>query len=620
MKNANSYTSNKVSRTKRLPYALLAGFTAGFMFFFFGVLDIFAGNRRELLFAFGDFGAYIALIALAAMLAIALIIFILPKKASDIVFSVVVWLCVMGYIQATFLNGAGSLSGDTSQSVDVGFAIIDGAVWVITGVLSVIGALQMNKKEIIRTVFTVILIMLCVMQITGCAMEANDIFSSPFEYIATTEKTDEASTQTNTSAVSSSAASTSAEQTEATSTSDESTPGEPNINTPDLSKTYLTTEGLTEVSNGKNVIVFIIDRFDVSYYEDIMDTTPDFFDKLRGFTYFSDNVSLYSRTYPGVTSMITGVDNDFSGKASDYFNTAYTSSGFLKDLKANNYKVKLYTAGYYAYTNGAPLYGIADNLSIATDYTVTHTAALVGNMIALSAYRYMPTALKPMINISTSSFTGLVEYNGDAPLYELNDPEVYSAISENGLSFDDSENSYILIHLNGCHDPYIMDADGNAVEKSSVLEQLRGCFNLIYNYIGELKRLGVYDDSTIIITGDHPRARDDAAIPSQPRLTALFAKPSGASDEPLKHSTAQVSQANLIPTIVKSAGIETATDYGLSYFDITPEMSVKRYHKFELYVKGKDDLIVTFEVEGDGTDFDNWTIVSEDPVGLIYRQ
>ena len=573
---------------KRLPRALLAGFCAGLTFFLFGILDIFAGNREELLFSFSDFGAYIILIALGVSLALAAVVAFLPDVPSNVAFGVIVWLCLMGYIQALFLNGAGVLNGDTGQSVDVGFAIIDGAIWLAVGALCIFGAIKMKKKSIIKTAASILLIVLIAMQATGCVMQANEITRSPFE--------------------------TATSHTEQT----EPAPGNDTPARADVEKAYLTREGLTEVSSGKNIIIFIVDRFDVTYCDDIFAKETDFFDGLDGFTYFDDNVSLYSRTYPGVTTIVTGVDNDFSGTASEYFEKAYKTSDFLRDLKANNYKIKLYTANYYAYRDGTPLYGIADNLSVATDYTVKNTTALVGNLLALSAYKYLPTALKSTVNISTASFTGVIDYNGDAPLYELDDSSVYEEIHENGLSLDDSENSYILIHLSGCHDPYIMDADGNRVEKSSAEEQLRGDFKLIREYIAELKRLGVYDSSTIIITGDHPRARDDTEIPSQPRLTALLVKTAGSTGA-FRHSAAQVSQANLIPTLVKSAGIETEKDYGRTYFDISIFENPERYHKFELYVKGEDDRIVTFKVAGYGRDFFNWELVSSEPVESIYK-
>ena len=89
-------------------------------------------------------------------------------------------------------------------------------------------------------------------------------------------------------------------------------------------------------------------------------------------------------------------------------------------------------------------------------------------------------------------------------------------------------------------------------------------------------------------------------------MTSLFVKPEGASGA-LKYSTAQVSQGNLIPTLIKSAGIKTDVDYGLSYFEVPEGEDRVRYHKFELTVK-PDSEIVTFKITGDGNDFNNWEI------------
>ena len=141
---------------------------------------------------------------------------------------------------------------------------------------------------------------------------------------------------------------------------------------------------------------------------------------------------------------------------------------------------------------------------------------------------------------------------------------------------------------------------------------------MIFAYLDEMRRLGVYEDSTIIITGDHPSARDDGEIPTQPRLTSLFVKPAGRSEEPLEYSHAQVSQENLIATIVKSAGIRTTHDYGKSYFDIGEDETPTRHHKFELYDDG-DTRIVDFAVTGKGSDFSNWKIVSDVNIGSLYN-
>ena len=202
--------------------------------------------------------------------------------------------------------------------------------------------------------------------------------------------------------------------------------------------------------------------------------------------------------------------------------------------------------------------------------------------------------------------------DGSDALYEINDPIVCGQILKNGLAFDGDENSYIFLHFNGCHTPSNMDADAKPLDierkdMAGSVEQLRGCMKTIFFYLDEMKRLGVYDDSTIIITGDHPRARNDTLEPSQPRLTALFVKPAGSTGK-LAYSKAQVSEENLIPTIVKSAGISTEHDYGLSYFDVPENENRVRYHRFEL--SGKPNKLVIYKVTGSGEDFNNWELES----------
>lgn len=665
---------NKKEIKSRLPFALLAGFTFSFMFFFFGVLEIYAANRDEFMFSVSDFIWPITGIAFAVAAVLSALILFLPKTASKIVFGLVVWVTFMGYIQVLLLNGSGSLMGDTGQKQSTALIVIDTVIWAVTGIAIIAGTMMMESKEWLKRVYLIGIIVIFVMQAAGCVSQIGNIKgdrtdktsdtqteavttaevttaevttaevttseATEAEAVVTTEEVTEAEVEITTEEVTEAeaeitaaeAAKTEAEVTTAEVTTEEITKTAKEETTAavtekettketsaesssvkDDKNAYLTVKGLDKVSKGKNVVVFIIDRFDVSFFQDITKKEPDYFDKLDGFTYFSDNISLYSRTWPAVTGMITGIENDFSLKRSEYFSKAYTESQFLKDLKANNYKIKLYTNKYYAYSEGTPLVDVADNISVAKNYKITDTGALVKKLFKLSAYRYSPNVLKGSINISSASFsTGVVEMEGGSPLYEINDPIICGQILTNGLSFDGDGNSYIFLHLNGCHTPSNMDADANPLEverkdMAGSVEQLRGCMKMIFFYLDEMKRLGVYDDSTIIITGDHPRARNDMIEPTQPRLTALFVKPAGSKGK-LAYSKAQVSQENLIPTIVKSAGIKTDCNYGLSYFEINENEDRVRYHRFEM--SGKPNKIVIYKVTGSGTDFNNWELDS----------
>ena len=586
-------------KQKILP-ASLCGAAVGFTWLFFGAVEVFAGNRKEMLFSFSDFGWQLALIALAVSLAITLVLLLVNGTAYRVLFGIFFWIALMGYIQAIFLNvGMGSLAGDdVGTKVKPWFLILDTALWIIAAVLCVIGAIKMKKFDMIKTVSVVLLIMIVGMQAVGCVSSIPKITDTQ------TGKTEAPQTTENPQTTETSAPPVTTEK-----------PKEPEKPEENI-KQYLTEAGINKVSKGKNIVVFVVDRFDISFYQEMKGKDPKFFDKLTGFTYFKDNISLYSRTYPGLATMITGVDYEYGCSPEKWFETAYGTSPFLSDLQKNGYRIKLYTGDYYGYRDARAMNGRVYNVSGVSKYEVTDRAALVGNMAQLSVYRSLPTVLKSTLSVSTSSFDSVISYGGEAPAYKVDDPRAYELLS-GGLTVDDSEKSYTLIHLNGCHQPYNMDENGNRVEDGSFEGAMRGCFGMIYSYIDEMRRLGVYENSTIVITGDHPSARDDGEIPTQPRLTALFVKPAGACDEPLAYSSAQVCQANLIPTLVKSAGIETDVDYGRTYFEIAKGENVTRHHKFELYDKG-DTRIVDFAVTGMGKDFSNWEIVSDVNIGSLY--
>ena len=95
----------------------------------------------------------------------------------------------------------------------------------------------------------------------------------------------------------------------------------------------LTYENMGRLSKGKNVVFFLVDRFDAKYYAQKLEQDSDFFDGLDGFTYFNDYTSLYCRTYPGVASILTGKDHDYFVSKNTAFNNFFGDGGKLGVLK-----------------------------------------------------------------------------------------------------------------------------------------------------------------------------------------------------------------------------------------------------------------------------------------------
>ena len=562
----------ELSSGQRFWLSLLAAAALPFTVAVFGAGEIYLNNSDEFLFVLSDFWFVSVMLGLMVFAALAVILWRLHGRAFCVLSSLLIWLALMTYVQGNFLNfGLTSLGADElAESAGLGLVMIDLLIWLISGVGIVCLSLLAKDKQTLGLLATVVLVMIFAVQTIN--------FSIAFL----------------------------------------------NSDEPEKSEKVLTTENIFEVSAKKNVIVFLLDRFDVYYYRQTLKQTPDFFEKLDGFTFYDNNISLYSRTYPSVTYMLTGVENSFEGTREEYFEDAYADSVFFGDLRANDYKINLYTSPYYAYDDAVVFGDTVDNVSRYDDYVINGRLALTGKMLALSLYRYLPLGVKGILRVSSSDFDQYVSFDTENNFekYTMNDAETYRLFRENGLSVQNEKNTFTFLHLNGCHSPYTMDENGHPIESnnyaSAAVPALKGCFGLIYDYIEELKSLGLYDDATIIITGDHARSMDDTVDVEGARVTALFVKESGSHGTPLARSSAPVCQENLRAEIIKSAGIETKVDYGRAFSQIGEGEEIVRKYYFEKSNGDKDEL-VKYRVVGDANDFSNWTLYEKEIIGEIYK-
>ena len=348
----------------------------------------------------------------------------------------------------------------------------------------------------------------------------------------------------------------------------------------------LTFENLDVLGSQHNVVVFVIDRFDWEYYDRARIAAPEIFYNLDngGFTYFKDSISLYPRTFPSVAYMITGVENDFSMNRADYFNAAYGGSEFMRALYNAGYDINLYTDDLYGYINAAPMANYAQNAKLDED--------------------------------------GLDVYSTDMK-------QIYSHLTDGDMTVGEGENSYKLIHLLGTHLPLSYDENFEPIPEDDGRRRnstigLKVSFAIINRYIDEMKRLGVYDNATIIITGDHPSIGSDKEVPLRwAHVTPLFVKPSTRSGGELVVSEAPVSHADMFSTILKSEGFSDYGAFGESVFDI-PETDLReRLYYFQRLdtVDGKTNYeMVIFRIWGKAADYDNWEILDRYYLGKsIYK-
>ena len=115
------------------------------------------------------------------------------------------------------------------------------------------------------------------------------------------------------------------------------------------------------------------------------------------------------------------------------------------------------------------------------------------------------------------------------------------------------------------HTPYI-SVHRNFVEPRADIDMnvaQEGCMEIFTNYISQLKEIGVYDNSTIILTADHGMPSIDIASP------IMLVKPQGRTNDRLTINSAPGNlQTDLLPTILDSIGLEhEPLEYSLMEMD-----------------------------------------------------
>ncbi len=347
---------------------------------------------------------------------------------------------------------------------------------------------------------------------------------------------------------------------------------------------YISKHNEFALSEKKNEVVFVVDTLDAQWAEDYIVNNPDYAEKLEGFTYFDNVVSEGAPTILGMRVMLGGSIYDPYTSISDYFSTAYDQSTLFKDLKDNGYGVRLYTNQNYL--NNADFENI-ENALTDCEYKFASNTDFICDLYKLIAYTAMPYPLKSGFEIYSGVLTdnAMIADPQDENMI-IDDAVFYQDFLKHGLTLTDKENAFVLYHLFGAHGPYSLTADAERVDEGDVSrkEQIEGVMKIIFDYLEAMERLGVYDDSRIIITADH----GGLALYQNP---AVFIKPSNSEGE-LKTNSAPLTFHNLRATFVDGIVENYRDTYGANMFEVPEDADVGyRIHTFDttLYKNVWDD-------------------------------
>ena len=570
-----SYTP---SLKERFVYGLIAAFFFTFTIYYVAPLEIVAGSSTSLIFSLGDVWWVLLLPCLGIVVAITAILTLLRGKVFCFASILVVAIGLCAYVQALALNvGLPAADGATIVWADyMGMQILSAAVWIAIIVAALAFAFLHARRA--QGVAAILSVFLVIVQAVGLASLA--------------------------------IAPAGGESTE--------TGG----------KVVMTEDQMFTVNPNHNVIVFVLDTYDTAYLSRVLDMNPNLLDGLTGFTNYENATSAMIPTRFAVPEMMTGQMPSFDENFSTYKEQRYARSDFLQKLYDADYSIGLYTDSLrISSLSTEEQYGITSKTVNMHDLpdSMMDVAGSVYSLFQMGQYRDVMWPFKWAFWYYTDQINqNMTLYEDNAApeetIYVMDDIRYYNRLCDFGLSIEEGEHAgaYRFIHLLGSHYPFNYDEDVNDLgeDNSNVFKQSQGAIKIVTTYINELKRLGVYENTTIIITADHGYWTITLDPIEETSTPIMFVKPEQSAEEdakPIVVDEKPVSHLDLQATVLDAMGLDYS-EYssrdewaGYSMFrEIDPNR--KRYY---LTTDSKPDLTeVQFReylIDGNALDWDNWS-------------
>lgn len=498
------------------------------------------------------FGKLLTAGVIAAALLLAGMVLYLVKEHFEIYTAFIFSFLTIGYIQGLFLNGNMEILDGTQGNIEIGLKEISNlALWIVLDGIIILCCL---KKKAAKKIMNIIALWIILIQLVSLAVI---IISSE--------------------------------------------------DTAPKSELALTTDGMLEVNEKNNIIVFILDKFDGRDSDKMLEANPEFFEPLNDFIYYENATSEFYPTGNSIPFLLTGTKYR-EDTEEGYRTYAYQGETLLTHLSDAEYDIGLYTSKNFV---PEEMRNIISNYQEGIKNTCS-MSDLFGLMTQCSRYKMAPFIVKSYYMYDTSDIA-LLSVSDQITNIE-DDLPFYRRLTQTGLSISEnkSEGAFRFIHMHGAHSPYTMTEDFQHIDYDprrnehwgDNTSQTKGAMKIVYEYIRQLKELGKYDDAMIIITADHGAAyaietEDGRVIRLQ--CPILFVKWPKQDQDNMITSSAPVSHADMITSIEKAIGVKVS-EKGIE--DI--EEDEERTRISRVAVSG---ALEKYGITGNVKDIKSWTLL-----------
>ena len=294
------------------------------------------------------------------------------------------------------------------------------------------------------------------------------------------------------------------------------------------------------VSSQKNIITICLDATDNEYIKAALKDKPEIFEGYEDFTVYTNTCSYFDSTFQSFTQIFSGYEELPIYEVDKWNHDAWSCERgieFFKRFHDANYKMNFFVDASW---DLSLLQGRVDNIKASSvKQSLSAYMGVVNDFNRLTAYRAMPFALKRFFTVDDLNINRNFSYGEGFNYYNDDFEEDIDAMK----LADGSQNYFVVEHTWGAHTPF---------DRDNFMDTTEYLFDMVAKYLDNLKKFGVYDNSTIIIMADHGSHN----ITKYPNSTPLFMiKEAGRKSERLTVNAAPIYYTDLMSTYLVNAGL-----------------------------------------------------------------
>lgn len=317
---------------------------------------------------------------------------------------------------------------------------------------------------------------------------------------------------------------------------------------PDLDKLYVADESSKFVfSSEKNVLVLILDAFQGSVFDEIIETTPQYADMLDGFTFYRNAMCAIPSTKLSIPNILTGMVYDNTIPVRQYQRQGLLTHSLPLSLRALGFGTEFYSFFGYGilplddrlWSNERRATSLQEHASEYVKLLYTTAFRLSPQILKKEIYQQgkwvntpeVTTYVKDIVmrveghnvpgdskqsagSASAATVPGasaqLIQCCGNVPAGSYYDIDFLNGML-NHARIGGEKHSFKLYHLQGLHPPRNFDenfhfdpAYNESVE--SIPSSGRASLLIMGMFLNKLKEMGIYDSSVIVVLADHGNA------------------------------------------------------------------------------------------------------------------